>query len=146
RAGGGRRRADGGRDRRGAARSAPQPLEAMPAGGRFPFRAAAGNGRVVGRAEDSGWGMSEETRRRVFEPFFTTKGAQGNGLGLAVVWGIVARHGGGATVGGRLPPGAPLRSPPPPPPGPASRRRGSGRAGGPGGQADPAGRGQRRDP
>ena len=38
--------------------------------------------------------MSEETRRRVFEPFFTTKGAQGNGLGLAVVWGIMTRHGG----------------------------------------------------
>jgi two-component system, cell cycle sensor histidine kinase and response regulator CckA len=38
--------------------------------------------------------MSEETRRRVFEPFFSTKGAQGNGLGLAVVWGIVTRHGG----------------------------------------------------
>jgi CheY-like chemotaxis protein len=38
--------------------------------------------------------MSEETRRRVFEPFFTTKGVQGNGLGLAVVWGIMTRHGG----------------------------------------------------
>jgi CheY-like chemotaxis protein len=48
----------------------------------------------VVRAEDGGCGMSEETRRRVFEPFFTTKGAQGNGLGRAVVWGIMTRHGG----------------------------------------------------
>jgi signal transduction histidine kinase/CheY-like chemotaxis protein len=69
-------------------------LDAMPAGGQFIFRTAAESGRVVVRAEDGGCGMSEETRRRVFEPFFTTKGAQGNGLGLAVVWGIVTRHGG----------------------------------------------------
>jgi CheY-like chemotaxis protein len=73
-------------------------LEAMPAGGRFTFRSGVEGGRVVIRAEDSGCGMSEETRRRVFEPFFTTKGAQGNGLGLAVVWGIIARHGGDITV------------------------------------------------
>lgn len=73
-------------------------LEAMPAGGRFTLRSASEGGRVVIRAEDSGCGMSEETRRRVFEPFFTTKGAQGNGLGLAVVWGIVARHGGEVQV------------------------------------------------
>jgi CheY-like chemotaxis protein len=67
-------------------------LDAMPAGGRFTFKTALDGGRVVVRAEDSGCGMSEETRRRVFEPFFTTKGAQGNGLGLAVVWGIMTRH------------------------------------------------------
>ncbi len=73
-------------------------LEAMPAGGTFTFRAVAEGDRVVIRAADSGCGMSEETRRRVFEPFFTTKGAQGNGLGLAVVWGIMARHGGEITV------------------------------------------------
>ena len=69
-------------------------LEAMPAGGRFTFRTLTEGGRVVVRAEDGGCGMSEETRRRVFEPFFSTKGAQGNGLGLAVVWGIVTRHSG----------------------------------------------------
>jgi signal transduction histidine kinase/CheY-like chemotaxis protein len=73
-------------------------LEAMPAGGTFTFRAVAEGDQVVIRAADGGCGMSEETRRRVFEPFFTTKGAQGNGLGLAVVWGIVTRHGGAITV------------------------------------------------
>ena len=73
-------------------------LDSMPAGGTFTFRAEAEGDRVVVRAADGGCGMSEETRRRVFEPFFTTKGAQGNGLGLAVVWGIMARHGGEITV------------------------------------------------
>jgi CheY-like chemotaxis protein len=77
-------------------------LEAMPAGGTFTFSAAAEGDRVVIRAADGGCGMSEETRRRVFEPFFTTKGAQGNGLGLAVVWGIMARHGGEIAVDSAL--------------------------------------------
>jgi signal transduction histidine kinase len=73
-------------------------LDAMPAGGTFTFRAETEGQQVVIHAADAGCGMSEETRRRVFEPFFTTKGAQGNGLGLAVVWGIVARHGGEIAV------------------------------------------------
>ena len=77
-------------------------LEAMPAGGTFTFRADTEGDRVVIRAADKGCGMSEETRRRVFEPFFTTKGAQGNGLGLAVVWGIMARHGGEIAVDSAL--------------------------------------------
>src|SRR5690242_15120650 len=40
-------------------------LDAMPAGGRFVFRTAVEAGRVVVRAEDSGCGMSEETRRQI---------------------------------------------------------------------------------
>ena len=42
--------------------------------------------------------MSDEVQARIFEPFFTTKGAEGTGLGLAMVFGIVERHGGTVTV------------------------------------------------
>jgi signal transduction histidine kinase len=42
--------------------------------------------------------MSPEVQARVFEPFFTTKGADGTGLGLAMVFATMQRHLGSVTL------------------------------------------------
>ncbi|MFO7655043.1 MAG: PAS domain S-box protein [Candidatus Krumholzibacteriia bacterium] len=47
------------------------------------------------RVADTGRGMSDEVMARIFEPYFTTRPQnEGAGLGLAIVHGIVQRHGG----------------------------------------------------
>jgi two-component system cell cycle sensor histidine kinase/response regulator CckA len=44
---------------------------------------------------DTGAGIPPEVLPQIYEPFFSTKEAEkGVGLGLAVVYGIVQRHGG----------------------------------------------------
>ncbi len=76
-------------------------VDAMPSGGTLTLstrvdEASQGLSKrssLIVEIKDSGVGMDEETRRRCFEPFFTTKGERGTGLGLAMVYGVVQRHG-----------------------------------------------------
>jgi PAS domain S-box-containing protein len=69
-------------------------LDAMPQGGRLRITSKQKNGHVRIAFSDSGLGMTREVRQRIFEPFFTTKGVTGMGLGLAVSYSIIERHGG----------------------------------------------------
>jgi len=48
---------------------------------------------VAIEVSDTGCGIPPENMSKIFEPFFSTK-AKGTGLGLAVTYGIVQKHGG----------------------------------------------------
>lgn len=73
-------------------------MDAMPNGGRIDLstrlsQVNAGHVEIVVR--DTGVGIPDNIRAKVFEPFFTTKAVgKGTGLGLALVYEIVQKHGG----------------------------------------------------
>jgi len=76
-------------------------IEAMDEGGSLTLATvlAADGKAVVLTFRDTGTGILPEIRDHIFEPFFTTKAeGKGVGLGLAVVYGIVARHHGQISV------------------------------------------------
>ena len=73
-------------------------IDAMPEGGTLTLSTRADEQSVTVKVIDTGVGMYPEVRSRIFDPFFTTKGKAGLGLGLAVSFGIIRRHGGNIEV------------------------------------------------
>jgi two-component system NtrC family sensor kinase len=54
------------------------------------------------KVSDTGSGIRKEDLPKIFDPFFSTKGQKGNGLGLAVIWGIIDNHNGTINVESEL--------------------------------------------
>lgn len=79
-------------------------VEATPAGGAVRVDAAAAPTSVTLRVTDTCGGIPQAVRDRMFEPWWkgddarTPRAREGAGLGLAVVQGIVAAHGGTVSV------------------------------------------------
>ncbi|MEJ2203593.1 MAG: ATP-binding protein [Gemmatimonadota bacterium] len=70
-------------------------VEAMPEGGELSVQLRGDANNVEIEVRDTGVGIEPEALSHVFEPFFSTKlNESGAGLGLAVVYGIIHRHGG----------------------------------------------------
>jgi signal transduction histidine kinase len=70
-------------------------LDAMPDGGELRLWTQRKDNKLLVHVKDTGIGIPPENGRRIFEPFFTTKDpGHGTGLGLAVSYGIVEKHGG----------------------------------------------------
>jgi CheY-like chemotaxis protein/anti-sigma regulatory factor (Ser/Thr protein kinase) len=93
-------------------------VDALPAGGTVAVRTrlvtpddrdGATTPLVQVEVSDTGIGMSDDTRLRCLEPFFTTKGAQGTGLGLAMVYGMTQRHGATLDIESRVGEGTTVR-------------------------------------
>jgi signal transduction histidine kinase len=74
-------------------------IQAMPQGGELTLRTSAHGSQVEIEVRDTGCGVPPENMSKLFTPFFTTKReVKGVGLGLAISYGIVQRHGGSIEV------------------------------------------------
>lgn len=69
-------------------------IDALREGGTITVRTGEQEGKAILSVEDDGPGITPEMQHRIFEPFFTTKGQEGTGLGLAMVFACMERHGG----------------------------------------------------
>jgi two-component system NtrC family sensor kinase len=79
-------------------------VESMPDGGRLMIRTRLEDGadasatpHILVEFADNGSGIPESEVQRIFEPFYTHK-RNGAGLGLAICYGIIERHGGTLSV------------------------------------------------
>jgi two-component system NtrC family sensor kinase len=80
-------------------------VEAMPGGGtlRVAVREDSTTNFLQISFSDTGVGIRDEDLPHIFEPFYTTKrDGKGTGLGLAVTYGIIERHGGTIRVSSRV--------------------------------------------
>lgn len=78
-------------------------VEAMKPGGVLHVGAKFKEDNVEIEVADTGGGIPDDVLPHIFEPFYSTKGqAHGVGLGLAVVYGIVRKHGGDVQVETKL--------------------------------------------
>ena len=73
-------------------------VDAMPEGGTLEFATRSGGDKVIMEVSDTGEGMDETVQEQCLTPFFTTKGANGSGLGLSTVKGVVERHNGNIEI------------------------------------------------
>jgi signal transduction histidine kinase len=73
-------------------------IDALTEGGTITVRTGEEDGKAVVSVEDDGPGIPPDVQQRIFEPFFTTKGQEGTGLGLAMVFACMQRHGGTVTL------------------------------------------------
>jgi CheY-like chemotaxis protein/anti-sigma regulatory factor (Ser/Thr protein kinase) len=70
-----------------------------PTAPRISIRTRQSRDEVVIEIQDNGPGIPEAAQSRIWDPFWTTKQeGEGTGLGLAVVHGIIAAHGGTVAV------------------------------------------------
>jgi signal transduction histidine kinase len=68
-------------------------IHAMQGGGVLSITTGSFNNAVEIRIADSGHGIKKEHQKRIFDPLHRRSG-KGTGLGLAVSYGIVTKHGG----------------------------------------------------
>lgn len=74
-------------------------LQAIDGPGYVEIATGIQNGTVVASITDSGCGIPLALMDQIWDPFFTTKGVgQGLGLGLAVTYNIIKKHGGEISV------------------------------------------------